>query len=330
MNKIETKDPLFFIDEKYIEEAKFERKRAKIITPKKIGAIFVAAVILLISVIPVLAYNDVKPAYELVYSVSPELAQRLKPVKKSCVSNGIQMEVVSASVKNDTAEVLIAVKDIEKDRIDGTIDLFDSYDIKGIKDCSGTCRLESFDKESKTALFLIYIQQMNDKKIDLNKITFSVSKMLSQKKKITDFSSAIDLKNMKKTCKKISKKTVEFRGGETEKINPVLPQKNSISDITNGIHLSALCYDENQLHIQILYDDILRTDNHGYVTLIKKDGEEIYGKDVAFWDEAHKGSYEEYVFDIYENELADCTVGGEITACDTLIEGDWEVTFPIS
>ncbi|MCQ2479191.1 MAG: hypothetical protein MJ120_01025, partial [Clostridia bacterium] len=178
MNKTDTKDPMFFIDEKYIEEAKFERKRAKIITPKRLIAIVAAVMIIVCSIMPVLAYNDVKPAYELVYSVSPELAQRLKPVKKSCVSNGIQMEVVSENIKNDTAEVLIAVKDIEKDRLDGTIDLFDSYDIKGIKDCSGTCRLESFDDESKTALFLIYIQQMNNKKIDLNKITFSVSKML--------------------------------------------------------------------------------------------------------------------------------------------------------
>ena len=48
-----------------------------------------------------LAACDNEAAYELIYSVSPLLAQKLKPVHVSCEDNGIKMEVVACGIRGE-------------------------------------------------------------------------------------------------------------------------------------------------------------------------------------------------------------------------------------
>ena len=89
--------------------------------------------------VPVLAVN-VPVIYELMYLVSPSVAQHFMPVQKSCESNGIEMEVVSAYIKDNTAQVYITLKDLEGNRVDETTDLNDSYNINRAFDCTiGHC-----------------------------------------------------------------------------------------------------------------------------------------------------------------------------------------------
>ena len=85
-----------------------------------------------------------------------------------------------------------------------------------------------------------------------------------------------------------------------------------------------------KLHIQVYYEDILRTDNHGYVYFIDNNENEIDSEyTVGFWDGERCGSFEEYVFDISPEELADCKLYGNFTTCNTQISGNWQVTFPL-
>ncbi len=79
--------------------------------------------------VPVLAAS-VEPVYELIYLVSPSAAQFFVPVQKSDTNNGIKMEVVSADIRGDTARIYITMQDLIGDRVDETIDLYDSYDIR--------------------------------------------------------------------------------------------------------------------------------------------------------------------------------------------------------
>ena len=326
-------DALNYIDDDYIDSAiSSDRKKPRVF--KRTVALLAAALICIISLVPALAANDAQPAYELLYSVSPELAQRLKPVKKSCVSSGIQMEVTSADIHGSKAEVLVAVKDLESNRIDSTIDLFDSYYIRGLKDCAGTCRLESYDKKSGIASFLIYIEQMNGKKIDISKVTFSVSQMLTGKKEIQKSFSSFDLTKAPVNPETVRSEKLEIRGEtwiEKNKIQDYLiPNSVPLFTLVDGAYVSAAGYCGNQLHIQIYYEDICHTDNHGFIYLKNKNGELLNGTgEASFWDKKHKGCYEEYTFDIPKSELSSYELYGEITTCDTLIEGDWEITFPL-
>ena len=89
---------------------------------------------------------------------------------------------------------------------------------------------------------------------------------------------------------------------------------------------------DGKLHIQVKYDDILNTDNHGYAYLKNSSGKIInYNYSVAFWADNKADSYEEYVFDIDYDELAGCEVMGEFWTCNNApVQGSWQVTFPIS
>ena len=120
-------DAIGEIDENKIINAKlFKVKTRK--KPIKRMIVIAAAIILCITVtVPVLAAT-VNPIYELVYKISPGLAQMMKPVQMSCEDNGIKMEVMSASVYENEAAVYLSLEDMtDQNRIDETTDLFDSY-----------------------------------------------------------------------------------------------------------------------------------------------------------------------------------------------------------
>ena len=74
--------------------------------------------------------------------------------------------------------------------------------------------------------------------------------------------------------------------------------------LEEGVTLTGYGFVDDMLHVQLRYDDILNTDNHGYVYLKKADGETIESVyDVSFWDEVQKDSYEEYIFELNAEEL---------------------------
>ena len=81
------------------------------------------------------------PAYEILYALYPETAKRLTPVQISCEDNGIRMEVEAVYVHADTAEIYLSMQDLTGERIDETVDLFDSYSIHSSRDssCSTLC-----------------------------------------------------------------------------------------------------------------------------------------------------------------------------------------------
>ena len=73
---------------------------------KKLIALVATLVLCFAIAVPVLAAADVQAAYELLYAISPETAQGLKPVRMSCEDEGIRMEVVSASIREDRKSVV--------------------------------------------------------------------------------------------------------------------------------------------------------------------------------------------------------------------------------
>ena len=174
-------DAIGEIDENKIINAKlFKVKTRK--KPIKRMIVIAAAIILCITVtVPVLAAT-VNPIYELVYKISPGLAQMMKPVQMSCEDNGIKMEVMSASVYENEAAVYLSLEDMtDQNRIDETTDLFDSYSINQGFTSFSTCSYVSFDKETGKATFLIYITRADGNKIEGNKITFDFTEFLSKK-----------------------------------------------------------------------------------------------------------------------------------------------------
>ena len=348
-----TEDLLFALNdvkEEDIDAAKTGR-RVKL-TPKKIIALAAALAVLLLCAVPVGAAPVSKPAYELLYAVAPGLAQQMKPVRRSDVKQGIQMEVVSAEIKGDTAVMLVAFKDLEGDRIDATTDLFDSYLLRTPYDTSGTCRMESYDPQTGVAVYTVTQQNMGGKAYSGKKATFSVHELLLNKRNLTDLPLPLAPASVTRTPAMTS--DVEYRGGsyadtpgiEDRISEHTLRQLGSVmvadpalqTELTEGVTLTAAGYTDGHLRVQIRFADIHATDNHGFLWLENAAGEQIQAVlSESFWAEGHldngrgnNDSLEEYLFAIPEEALADYTVHGDFTTANNgPLVGDWEITFPL-
>jgi len=78
------------------------------------------------------------------------------------------------------------------------------------------------------------------------------------------------------------------------------------------------------------YEDFYNTDNHGFISLKDAKGNIVECKQsVGFTDAQDVDGYDEYLFDIPPEDLKDFVVVGEFVSSGGLIEGAWEVTFPV-
>lgn len=278
----------------------------------------------------------VPAAYDLLYAISPAAAQRLRPVRLSCESNGIRMEVLSAYIHADTAEICVSMRDLTGDRVDETTDLFDSYDIGTPFSCSAACARAGYDEATRTATLLIRVTQWGDRPIEGAKITFRVKSFLSGKKTFDDALPDVNLS--KASLAPDTRRPADIRG-VSGKGYAAFPEAGFTALVASGepyspadgVAITALGYIDGGLHIQVRYENILETDNHGTIYLQNGAGETIESATcVSFWDEARQSSYDEHVFDAAPGELEGYTLYGNFVTSDTLIQGDWAVTFPLN
>ena len=323
------------IAERHIDEAA-EALPRRTFRIRRAAVIVLAAALCLILALPVLASSD--GSYELLYAAAPALAQRLKPVQLACEDNGIVMEVVAASVEGDTAEAYISLRDLTGDRVDETTDFFDNWRFHTPFDSVNTCTLENYDESMHAATFYVLMTAMDggDIRPEDGKITFSVREFLSHKQALE----GVDLSSLLSTMPAApeTQTDMQLRGGGgpgfgfSETLIPCLvPAEEPLLIPAEGVAVTGAGYVDGRLHIQVYYEDILRTDNHGFVYYIGLDGEPVYSDlSLSLWNEAQTGSYEEYIFDLPADTLETVTFYGDFYTCGSLTEGNWQVTFPLS
>ncbi len=331
MNIEKLSDALGMIDDNMIKEAK-ETKKKSIGFPIRKLAVAAAIALVCFGSVPALAAADVEPAYHLLYSISPALAQKLKPVNLSCTDQGIQVEVDSAYIHRDTAEAIICIKDLTGDRIDETVDLFDSYNIRNMKDSSATCNLLDYNEDTGIATFAVLMEQMDGSSLSGSKVTVSLSKLLCKKGSFCGVLEELSLASV--TDSPVLTENVKIRGGggapRPDNTMFLQPAATPLSTPLSGISVTGLGYESGTLHVQICYEDIGTTDNHGWIWLQDENGEKVdCSYDVSFWDESLTDSYDEYFFELPYEELKNYKIYGEFVNSGLLIEGDWEITFPM-
>lgn len=298
---------------------------------KKMVAAAVAAILCLTLAVPALAAT-VAPVYELMYLVSPAIAQYFQPVQKSDVDNGVKMEVVSAYVHGETAQIYVTMQDLQGDRIDETIDLYDSYSIRSPFDSSAHCERVGYDADTKTATFLISISQMGGHDIEGDKITFSVKQFLSHKTEHDGVPIPVDLTDVPVATETQS---VNLTGGGTDDdglFQALLPGTPAEAFPVNGINFTGMAFVNDKLHMQIAIEDRLSNDNHGYFYLKDAGGNTVAcDTNYYFMEETAEGrtDYIEYVFSITPEALAECSLFGHFWISGQLTEGNWRITFPL-
>ncbi|NLO86811.1 MAG: hypothetical protein GX096_15505 [Clostridiales bacterium] len=350
------------------------------LTLKRTFTIAIAMVLCVALGITALAAS-VPAVYEFLYKISPVTAQFFRPVQRVCEDNGIRMEVVSAFVHEGIAQIYISLQDLTDDRIDITTDLHNSYEIDvNEADWYGSqentvyqdettnvyhlydsqISTTNYDEETKTITTLINFELEGEHAFKED-ITFRLTKFLSHKQNFQDKLIDVDLstadiapetRTTKQTSggftndSSISQSDIYLSGDELPREFVTLKPSPNPIPITDGVTLTAMGYIDGKLHIQLLYDEILRTGNQGTAYLKDSDGTIVLSSyAVAFWDDggdsapryisydylAELGwnSYEDYVFDIAPSDIHHYTLHGDFTTCNTLTEGNWEITFPL-
>jgi len=246
------------------------------------------------------------------------------------------MKVISAAVYENEAAIYISLQDLtDQNRIDETTDLFDSYHINRGFDSSASCNRVSFDEETGIATFLINISQWNDQEIGGDKITFYFTEFLSNKSKFEGELTELDLNSVAEANE--TQKPESFRGGGGKKLDYesrfdlkcLVPVDGGILSPVDGVTVTNVGFVDGKLHIQLYFEDILSYDNHGYIRMYDKDGNQAESYHFSFWDDKKVGSYEEIIYDISPEDIKNYTAFGYFVTCKSLTEGYWQVTFPL-
>lgn len=288
----------------------------------------------LLAAIPAFA-TYLPAANDLLYQVSPELAQFFRPVQRSCVSNGVELVVHSAYIHGDTAEIYLSLRDLESNRVDATTDLFDSYSIRRPFDSSGTCRFAGYDEESGAAFFLVQITEWGDHNIEGEKLTFTLNQFLSGREEQEGLAVPLDLAALSTsvaTREAFSSGGSGLKYDSSDSSRMLLPSEVPLVTPVAGIDITAAGYLDGKLHIQTAVHDNLKHDNHCFLYLTDRAGTRydcLYNR--YFTDEVNgeRVDYCEFVFDLPKETVSDCTLYGDFVTNSRLTEGNWDVTFPL-
>lgn len=320
-------DAMGEIRDEWIEDARKPGVRRPSIT--LLAAVLVIGLLLSVGAF---ALADVDGFYEVLYAFSPRMAQALKPVQMSCVDNGIEMKVLSAAVEWDTARVFIGLHDLEEDRVDETCDLYDGYSIDlPSKSMISHCEFSSYDEATGTALFLLEVERGDGWRISSNKLTFRLNGFMSGKR---EYHGGLELDRslIQQTPQTRTDFIVNGLGGRDDDytISEVMVPGQSLLQPTEGVNVTGMGWVDGMLRIQVHYDRVWETDNHGEVYLLDAEGDVHWSAyQVSFWDEQRGGRYDEYLFEVTPEKLEEYEFQGFFSAGDQFHRGYWEITFPL-
>ncbi len=339
MTGYELLDKLTWIDPQYIKEAEHLPSRRRNHPFRRLAVTAACLGLALILAVPSLAAAS--PALqELLYAFSPAAAQFVVPVQRSSEANGIRMTVEAVSIHQSVAEIYLTLCDLEGQRLDESIDLFDSYRILTPFSSTGSCQLLDFDPASQTASLLVTIRHWKDRPITGGKLTFLLREILTGKESSAGIIEGIgredvdllpDVKNVRPrgvSGPAIIKGYMESGGHSITVLEPNAP----LMHLDDGVALTGIGVIDGNLHVQVYYEDILHTDNHGSIGLTDtQTGESIDSSgSAAFFAPDGRGSYEDYIFIGIGPEILDThTLFGSYVTSDGAIEGSWRVTFPL-
>ena len=303
-------------------------------------AAFAAAAALVVGTLPTLTAIGVDPAYHILYELAPSVAQTFKPVQKTCADKGIEMTVISAERKGSEASVCLAMHDTTGTYPEGEWDLYDSYSINVPRDMTGHCSFSDYDAETHTAYFVVHLETIDGSTMPNGKVTFSVFQMLLGKERTSGIIEEIDMNSIPYEPQTMTQS--EISGGytseayadlpEPEDYRFLMPSEQPLCTPANGVTIENIGYFDGALHILTRYDDILHTDNHGYIDLVDQSGNvlnEKTGIGFYYWDDAHQNNYKEEILPVAYDELSECTLQGYFVTAQEYISGGWEITFPL-
>lgn len=325
------------IDDNYLNTDVPKRRVRKKMIKWFAGA--AAVLVLVTSSLPAMTAFGSDGAYNILYNISPRIAQDFKPVEKSCVDDGIEMMVISAKRDGSRAEIYLAMRDLTGECEYRDWDLYDSYRLNLWRDMNGYCKFDEYDDETKTARFVIVLETMDDSPMPKGKVTFSVRELLLGKKK-TNGDIKINMSEISTTPKTTKRDDISgysyFHGEEPDyrEFRFLEANEEPVCRPADNAAIDAIGYVDGALHILMRYEDNFHTDSHGFVSLVDREKGERIGdeqiKSFVYWsDEKHTDMCYEYVIPVEYDKLSDYTLYGEFCTALEYRKGKWQITFPL-
>ena len=299
-----------------------------------LGTLAAALVLCLALAATAAAYTDA--GYAILYALSPAIAQALKPVNETCEANGVRMTVDGAVIEENAAYIRIALTDLEGDLFDGSIDLCDSYDVKKGFDASvvgGTCALEDYDEDARTAVFLTQLAPLDGTVIRPGKVTFSLGEFSGHTTLQDGPVQGVDLSAVGEAADTVSMEASFFNTDAEPSADRIdcLPLGETVTEICPGAEVTGLGWIDGMLHVQI------RTGPYtsGIVYLDDAPADGMDEGDVFDWARSpqyaldHRTICEDFIFDVTPAEAETLTLCGWFVTRSDPVQGPWEVTFPL-
>ena len=280
--------------------------------------------------------------------MSPAAAQFFQPVQMRCTDQGVTMEVIAVQVEDDTAQAYIT---FTGGTVDATTDLFDSYSFHLPFDQTGHCERVGWDEATDTVTFLCTVQTMDGSPIPTGrKMTFSARQLLTGKRALENAEVNLNLGDYLAetetafTWKPEDQATGQeqptdafFRtggGGDLDLADtmPMLLPGPVLAEPAKGLTITAAGYAGGLFHIQLCRGNATQLDNHGRLWLEAADGtqiEPLCSAAFASSGQADRLDYDQFAFDVAPADLVGYTLRGDFYTSSTLIEGLWQVTFPL-
>ncbi len=353
--------------EDMLEDARIERRKWIQYAVLRPIAITLLGMVVLFGGTSVMA-NNVGFVYGIIERTSPELADLFVPVQESSTKAGICMEVEAVYLGDEdkSAQVLISFRDTQGDRIQGPVDLYDSYDLSsknsaGASWVAGGCSYVGYDQETGKAYY--QIQLSSDVAYERSKMTFRVRELLlhheSEDREIPLEDIVLDMPTKYKSLSGGGimdwEKYVEYYGVTMEEPTAFMETfyKENVEDmpddprpaarVLDGIPASecavddftitGLGYRDNMLQLQICMGDCSHADRHVFpVTLTLADGSERMSWFSDAWHE-YQGENRLFFYEFYipctPEELEGAHLYGHFSRTENSLKGNWKVTFRV-
>lgn len=305
------------------------------------------AVVCLVTAVPVFAAH-VPAFYKIVEYISPAMADHLVPIEKSCTSQGITMQVEAIHLEGNEAEIIISMRDADdstQDLVHGEMDLYDSYGLSDYVSDSviGGCHFLTYDAQEDKAYFQVTVR--SDHAYHAEKLKFRARAVLCDKsEEIRDVDLSGTVYDAKTKLVTLSGSgglmTEEMLPDSLRKVSGTSEDPRPRTNVIDGIAaadcaaddftVTGIAYQDGVLRVQICMGDNWESDRHVALFLRDSDGNERHSDRSVGWDEevgdARYVFYEDYYIEDID-ELSDYTMYGIFYSAETLIEGDWNVTF---
>ena len=334
--------------EKTIDAAKSRRR----ISLKWTGAAAAACAACMLVSIPVLAAH-LPSIQEMLGRIDPFIAEKFGPESYSCESAGIRLTVGDISTSGNVTEAELILKDLTGGQLAADTALIDHSVLPLSLIDQGTvaiCHIEttSFQPETQTLTARLHIEFAGSHTMTPEDLmTLSVSSLLSGRKEWCEALTDADLSAARTDAVWTDARLEKYaqQGSETyvipEDTDPEMLAPVTACPLAEDLTLTAVGFLDGQLHIQVRYD-ALQMEHYGLLWLQNAQGERLNpaGCQCAYLMEKPAGVtyqpntsdcyYEEYVFDVTEEELAEWQLWGSASKYTKRIDGDWKVTFAVT